>query len=173
MDTAMNINQEKLNGSIRYLNKMGDITVESLREAALEVSERLERLGDLLKDEEFCNQFVISESKEAAAKMFIDRGFDITDEELTALATRTRDLVNHLIENGGELSEEELERVAGGASDITWREVGEAAAWGGMLGGVIGSITYPGIGTLVGAGIGALVGLAFIGGELFAKWLFG
>ena len=135
MDTAMNINQEKLNGSIRYLNKMGDRAAESLREAVPEVSERLEHLGELLKDEEFCNQFVTSESKEAAAKMFTDRGFDITDEELTALATRTRELVNHLIENDGELSEEELERVAGGGVGDTFT-VAEMIA-GALAGGVL------------------------------------
>ena len=172
MDTTMNINQEKLNASIRYLNKMGDRTVESLREAAPEVSERLEHLGELLKDEEFCNQFVTSESKEAAAKMFTDRGFDITDEELTALATRTRDLVYQLMENGGELNEEELERVAGGAEKYTtWSEVGKAVGLGVAAGLAVGTGVSPGIGTLVGAGVGAAVSLVTVGASVLFNWL--
>ena len=172
MDTAMNINQEKLNGSIRYLNKMGDMAVESLREAAPEVSERLERLGELLKDKEFCNQFVTSESKEAAVKLFTDRGFDITDEELKALATRTRDLVHQLIENDGELSEEELERVAGGKGDtFTMADAGKLIAGVAAVGAVIGTFGNPGMGTLAGAAIGALGGVFLAGTFLLMDWL--
>ena len=172
MDTAMNINQEKLNASIRYLNKMGDMTAESLREAAPEVSERLEHLGEWLKDEEFCKQFVTSESKEAAAKLFTDRGFDITDEELTALATRTRELVYPLMENGGELSEEELERVAGGADKYTtWSDVGKAVALGAGAGLVVGTGVAPGIGTLIGTGVGIGVSLLTVGASVLFNWL--
>ena len=160
MDTAMNINQEKLNGSIRYLNKMGDMTVESLREAAPEVSERLERLGELLKDEEFCKQFLTSESKASAAKLFADRGFDITDEELTALATRTRDLVCQLIENGGELSEEDLEQVAGG---VTWDDVTKMSLTVSGVGGLLGTMVAPGLGTIMGIGLGAATGVVISG----------
>ena len=172
MDTAMNINQEKLNASIRYLNKMGDRTVESLREAAPEVSERLEHLGALLKDEEFCKQFVTSESKEAAAKLFTDRGFDITDEELTALATRTRDIVHHLMENDGELGEEYLEQVAGGAGmDFTTADAGKLITTTTAIATAIGTVALPGIGTLMGVGFGGALGVMISAGVLFMNWI--
>ena len=177
MDATMNINQEKLNASIRYLNKVGDMRVESLREAAPEVSERLERLGELLKNEEFCNQFVTSESKEAAAKLFTDRGFDITDEELTALAAQIRKFTHSLIENGGELSEEDLEQVAGGASDFTWDDVGTTALAGAGIGAAIGTGVCPGFGTVMGVGFGAIAGMVAVGigwaVTSISNWIFG
>ena len=76
------MNQEKLNASVRYLNKTGEANLEKLKAANHEEAERFAKLGELLSNEEFANQFVACADKEAAARLFADHDFAITMEEL-------------------------------------------------------------------------------------------
>ena len=151
------MNQEKLNASVRYLNKTGEANLEKLKAANHEEAERFAKLGELLSNESFAKQFVACADKEAAAKLFADHDFAITMEELEDLIVQIKTLRQQLLNNDGELSEDALEMVAGG---FNWKGFLEGlfVSYTTVLGTLIGTAICPGAGTVVGAAAGALVG---------------
>lgn len=154
---GINVNQENLNASVRYLDKVGEANMEKLRESNPELAERLDKLGSLFGSEDFCKQLAACADKEAAAKLFADHGFEITMEELEALMAQIKGICRKLVENDGELSEEDLEMVAGGAiseSTIDSFLVGFFS----VIGAAIGTVICPGIGSYIGAAVGGAVG---------------
>ena len=60
----------------------------------------------------------------------------------------------------GELSEEDLEQVAGG---VTWEDVTKMSLTVSGVGGLLGTMVAPGLGTVMGIGLGAATGLVISG----------
>ena len=154
------INQEKLNASIRFLNKKGEACLEQMRLENPEAANYMEKMGNLFKNEEFCLKFYDCKDLQSAVALFVENGVEMTEEGVKALIDYVKAIIKKLRENDGELTEEDLEQVAGGG----WG----GAFLGGLLGFVVGAIVGgiaatiycgPGFGTLVGIGIGAGVGL--------------
>jgi predicted ribosomally synthesized peptide with nif11-like leader len=151
------MNKEKLNASVRYLNKVGEANLEKMRAADHEEAERFAKLGELLSNEAFAQQFVACADKEAAAKLFAAQGFEITMEELEDLIVQIKNLRQQLLNNDGELSEDALEIVAGG---FNWKGLlqGLFVSYTTVLGTLIGTAICPGLGTVLGTAAGAIVG---------------
>ena len=151
----MNVNQEKLNASLRYLDKMGEMNLQQLQETDPEQAKKLEKLSALFLNEEFRNQLVACTDKKAAVRLFADYDFPLTEEEATELNALIYGIAKKIVENGGELSEEDLEQVCGGA------------VLGGIAGGIMGALLGcaigfifggPGVGTVVGLAVGIIIG---------------
>ena len=155
-NTDMTISGTNLKASLRMLDKMGERNLEQLRESAPEQTERLEKLGNLLSNEDFAKQFAACADKEAAAKLFADHGFEITMEELEALMAQIKAIFQKLVENDGELSEEDLEMIAGGISESSIDSF--LVGFFGVIGAAVGTIICPGLGGYLGAVIGCAIG---------------
>ena len=152
------VNRGKLSASMRLLDKIGEMNLIQLRGSDPEAADRLDQLGALLGSEDFCKQLAACADKEAAAKLFADHCFAITMEELEALVDQIKGICCKLAENDGELSDEDLEMIAGGGgagiSDGVAGTVAVTAA--AVCGATIGSAIFPFIGTAIGAFIGVL-----------------
>ena len=59
-----NINQENLNATLHYLDKMSQMSLNQLRETDPEAAKRQEQMTELFKDEDFVSKFVDCEEKE-------------------------------------------------------------------------------------------------------------
>ena len=154
------INQEKLNGTLRFLEKQGEMTLEQLRESDPAAAALLEKLAALFKNEEFDRQLMACPDNQAVVKLFGENGFEMTEEEAGAIIAYIKGLVQKLKDGNGELGEEELEMIAGGWSG--WGNFfiaigGTAAGCALVLGLPLG-----GVGAAIGAAIGAVAGI-FIG----------
>lgn len=68
-----------------------------------------EKMQNLLKDESFVKR-IVQMTPEEVQKEFKAEGIEITVEEIA----QAGEYINSIIKNGGELSEEALENVAGG-----------------------------------------------------------
>ena len=156
------MNSEKLNASVRYLNKVGESNLEKMKVDAPELAQRFEKLGALLSNENFAKQFAACADKEAAAKLFADHDFEITLEEAGDLMTQIKTMAQKLIDNDGELQEEDLELVSGGWSWIRFLEI-VCFTCITVSGAALGTIICPGVGSAIGAVIGAAIGNAIAG----------
>ena len=170
-----NINQNSLNSSLRFLDKMGQANAEMLKQTDPEQGERMEKLGALLANEDFCQKFISCTTKQEAYKLFADNGSDLTEEEINGLALQIKALTQKLIENDGELSEEDLEQIAGGinvmAAEITIAVAPIGIGASTLIGSAIGSVVCPGVGSVIGAAIGTGVGMIASGlALLFSIW---
>ena len=75
------------------------------------MDERTEKLKELLSDEAFAKQILSAESAESVQAMLEEKGVSLTIEEIE----KTGELLEHYAEGqDGELSEDDLEGVAGG-----------------------------------------------------------
>lgn len=72
-----------------------------------------EKLKELLKDEAFVKELVEQETVEDAQKLLASKGVDISVDQLNEI----RKGVAARVEEGEELSDEQLENVAGGFAD--------------------------------------------------------
>ena len=147
------INRENLSASARMLDKMGEMNLQRMKEADPTAAEQMEKLGNLLSSEDFCKQFAACADNEAAAKLFADNGFAITAEQVEALMTQIKAIGQKLVDNDGELPEEDLEMIAGGSSKELLKEVMVVSGMG--FGASVGSAICPGIGTIIGFFVGA------------------
>ena len=155
------INQEKLNATLRFLNKMGETNLDQQKSIDPAAAERLEKLGKLLNDEDFCKQFILCSDQQTAVTLFAQHGLALTVEEVEALATQLKAIARKLVENDGILSEEELEQIAGGMSTNT--AIGCGVVGSAVGGAGIGTLICPGIGSLIGALIGAIASGILLG----------
>ncbi len=155
------INQEKLNGTLRFLEKQGEVNLEMMRESDPATAERVDKLVSLFKNEEFDKQLVACSDNQAVVKLFAENGVEMTEEDAEATMAYIKGLVQKLMENDGELSEEELEMVAGGWSGwgTFWASVGSLAFGGFCMGASWGTLPGMAIGVVAGAVVGAIVGL--------------
>ena len=149
------INRENLNGSLRMLDKMGEMELQRMKENDPAAAEQMEKLGNLLGSEDFCKQFAACADNEAAAKLFADNGFAITAEQVEALMTQIKAIGQKLVDNDGELPEEDLEMIAGGAAKKNEGALkGIMYTSGGIFGLSLGSAILPGVGSFIGWMIG-------------------
>lgn len=72
-----------------------------------------EKLKELLKDESFVKELVDKETAEEAQALLASKGVNLTAEQLNEI----RKGIAARIEGGEELSDEQLENVAGGFAD--------------------------------------------------------
>ena len=153
------INQENLNSTLRFLEKMGEVQLEQLKVTDPQQAENMEKLGALFTNEEFCQQFLRSANQQEAVQLFADHGFDLTVDQIDRLVLQLNGLMKKLMENDGVLSEEDLEQIAGGANTAAGIVGGlSGVPVGFMAGATAGSVICPGIGTLIGAIIGGVLG---------------
>ena len=103
------INQDSLNASLRFLDKIGQANAEQLKQTDPAHSEQMEKLGSLFTNEEFCQQFLRSANQQEAVQLFADHGFDLTVDQIDRLVLQLNGLMKKLMENDGVLSEEDLE----------------------------------------------------------------
>ena len=155
------MNSEKLNASVRYLNKVGESNLEMMKKDAPEVAQRFEQLGALLSNENFAKQFAACADPEAAAKLFADHDFEITLEEVGDLMNLIKALCQKLLDNDGELREEDLEQISGGWSWVSFLEQACLVTFI-AAGTVFGSCICLGAGSVIGAAIGGLIADAII-----------
>ena len=91
----------------------------------------MEKLTELLKDKAFAEEFFKQETAEDAQKFLASKGVDVTIDELNqlrdAIVTRLDD------SNGDELSDDQLENVAGGMA---------VATVAGIVAGVAGATSF-------------------------------
>ena len=106
---TITIKQDNLNASIRMLEKMGEANTEQIKLMDVALGERMEQLGALSSNEDFCKQFDACPDKQAAVRLFADHGLVLTEDEVEMLALQINSLAKKLMENDGTLSEEELE----------------------------------------------------------------
>ena len=152
------INQDNLNASLRMLDKMGEANLEQLKRTDPALAERMEQLGALSRNEDFCKQFLSCPDKQAAVRLFADHGLVLTEDEVEMLALQINSLTKKLMENDGTLSEEELEQISGGnlLDGICYGTAGGLAF--AAAGAAIGTLFCPGLGSIIGAVIGGLGG---------------
>lgn len=172
------MNNEALQANLKMLNKQGEFVMESVRPHNPEAAEKFEKLSNLLENEAFIKSFVSSASAEDAAALFAENGLELTVDEVQLLAKQLHNIIEKLFENGGELSEEDLEQIAGGRS-FNLQDLKNGAGFS-VIGAGIGTLVAPGIGTAAGIAIGAVSGI-IIGTPIadgakavkkFFKWLF-
>lgn len=180
---AKEMNMEALQATLNFLDKKGKVAFEKLEDAG-SLDPKLKMFSDLISDEKFCEEFFTTDSEQEAQELFRRNGLELTVEEVRAVAAYLVSIAKLLIENGGELSEDELENISGGSlADVLWytktpEEIvgGLTGIFGGvysatLVGGGIGSAICPGFGTGVGVAIGFVVGAVggFIGGKNLGK----
>ena len=146
------INNENLSASVRMLDKMGEMQLQHMKENDPAAAEQMEKLSNLLSSEDFCKQFAACADNEAAAKLFADNGFALTAEQAEALMAQIKAIAQKLVDNDGELEEEDLEVIAGGASKELLKEVMVVSGMG--FGASVGSAILPGVGSFLGWIIG-------------------
>ncbi len=177
---TITINQDNLNASIRMLDKLGEAKIEHIKLVDEAQGERMEKLGELLSSQSFLDQFIALPDFQTAHKLFEDHGVLLSQEELDGWMLQIKALVKKLLENDGELSEEDLEHVSGGLSDAVVGIGAAGAAVGAGVGILVGSgfgSVIPVLGTTVGAVVGAAVGTvvgAVVGGLIgwFVDWVY-
>ena len=152
-----NVNQEKLRASLRFLDKQGEMTVEMLKANGQDVS-KAEKLEELFKDEDFVKELAPTASIAEAQAVFAAHGLELTPEEVKAISQQCAGCIKKLEENDGELSEKDLEQIAGGALSVDNLMAGFALG-GAIIGGIVGTVVCPGIGTVLGTVAGAFVGI--------------
>ena len=173
------INMDNLNASVRMLNKMGEANTAQIKLMDEAHGERMEKLGELFNNESFLDQFIACPDFQAAQKLFGDNGLLLSQEELDGLMLQIKTIAKKLMDNNGELSEEDLEQVAGGLSATIVNVGAVGAAVGATIGFFVGSAVgsaVPVIGTTLGGGIGTVVGAvvgAVVGGLIgwFVDWV--
>lgn len=78
-----------------------------------------EKMKKLVQDQEFMNKLLACEEPEQVQKLFADNGVEITLEEVKALGKALAGMA----QSDGELSEDDLEGVAGGSFQSVIREL--------------------------------------------------
>jgi hypothetical protein len=176
---------ENLQNTAYMLQKRKDMMLEQARQEG-EIPASVEKYLELMNQESFAKEFANCASEEAVKELFDRNGIDFTAEEIDAILIGIGTMMQKLEENDGELSEEDLEMVAGGWS---WKNflTGVVA---GLVGGIImtaacvaaivavgatGGVATPlviagaakaiavgaAVGTAVGAAVGAALGVAY------------
>ena len=119
---------ENMKNTAYMLEKRSNMMLEQARTEG-EVSPAVEKFLELLKDEAFAKDFANCASAEAMKELLDQNGVEFSMEEIDSLLIGIGTLALKLEENNGELSEEELEMIAGGFS---W-----TGFWAGVGGGIL------------------------------------
>ena len=158
---------ENMNNTARMLEKRGNMMADQLKaEGTMTPAE--EKLIQLLTYETFQKEFCDCTSAEAVKELLDRNGVNMSMDEVNAFLAAVGTLCKKVQENDGELSEEDLEMVAGGWS---WKGFGlglliGAAAAAVMLATAV--VMIGSCGTLTGVAVvaaGAAIG-GVIGGNI-------
>ena len=159
---------ENLKNTAHMLEKRSQMMLEQAKADGV-VSPAEEKFIELMKHESFAREFSNCTSFEAAKELLECNGVDLSMEELQNILTAAANILIKLEENNGELTEEDLEMVAGGWS---WGGffiglVAGAAAAAIMVGVAVAMIGSCGTaapiiaiaaGAAIGGGIGGIIG---------------
>ena len=137
---------ENMKNTAYMLEKRSNMMLEQARTEG-EVSPAVEKFLELLKDEAFAKDFANCASAEAMKELLDQNGVEFSMEEIDSLLIGIGTLALKLEENNGELSEEELEMIAGGFS---W-----TAFWAGVGGGILMAAVCIGCAVAMGVTSGA------------------
>ena len=118
-----NVNQENLKASVRMLEKRKDMMVEQMKND--NIDDKSKKMLELIEDKAFINELMQCGNVESIQDLYKKNGFDISAEQVNDLLKCVGELIINLDKNDGELTEEELENIAGGWS------------WGGFFGGLV------------------------------------
>lgn len=154
---AKEMNKESLQANLKMLDKKGELTLETARQQDPALAAKLEKIKELFENEDFVKTFASCTSIADAAALFAENGLELTEAEVEGLVNQIRIIIEKLVENGGELSEEDLEQIAGGINWSVLGIFGGNVAGGAAIGAIVGSF-IPGLGTALGAIIGGVVG---------------
>ena len=164
-----NVNQDKLKASLRFLDKQGEMTVEMLKANGHDVS-KAEKLEELFKNEDFVKELAPTSSAAEAQGVFAAHGLELTPEEVKAISQQCAGCIKKLEENDGELSEEDLEQISGGAfSGNPDNLIAGFTAGGAIIGAMAGTFVCPGLGTLIGTVAGGFIG--FVAGAAISFFM--
>ncbi len=118
--------------------------------------EYVKSIEDALNEEAFAEKVRGAQSKEELTSLFAEKGIETEEEMVDAMFTKMNS-----ISNGEELSEEEMELVAGGKSRFSLRRVVYSLAAGAM---VVGAIST-GNPAVIALGVGAALQLTYYGAK--------
>jgi hypothetical protein len=114
---------ENMKNAAYMLEKRSAMLLDQARMEG-EVPASVEKFMELLHTETFNKEFMNCDSAEAVKELLDRNGIDFTMEEIDAILIAVGNTLIKLEENDGELTEEDLEQVAGGWS------------WGGFFKGI-------------------------------------
>ena len=106
---------ENMKNTAYMLEKRSQMMLEQAK-ADGTVSPAEEKFIELMKHESFAREFANCTSFEAAKELLERNGVDMPMEELQSILTAAANILIKLEENNGELTDEDLEQVAGGWS---------------------------------------------------------
>ena len=106
---------ENMQNTARMLEKRSAMLLEQAKADGV-VSPAEEKFIELMKHESFVQEFGNCTSLEAMKELLERNGVDFTMDEMKAILIGAGTIVRKAEENNGELSEEDLEMVAGGRS---------------------------------------------------------
>ena len=134
-----------------------------------EQRERIEKLDTILSDPENQKKISAMTSPDEAFAFYEENGFVLTEEQKKMIIEKAEELAER--SKDGELTEDELEAVAGGWS---WTGFAECGIFGGIMGGLAGFfaaglIASNPVGWAIGIGALVLGGGAAVTGGLIGK----
>ena len=106
---------ENMKNTARMLEKRSEMMLEQAKADGV-VSAAEEKFIELMKHESFVQEFGNCASLEAMKELLERNGVDMSMDEMKAILTAAGTIAKKVEENNGELSEEDLEMVAGGWS---------------------------------------------------------
>ena len=122
---------ENLMNTARMLEKKTNIMLEQARLEG-EIPASAEKFLELMGQESFVKEFNNCASAEAVKELLDRNGVDFTMEEIDAILVGIGTMLLKVEENNGELTEEDLEQIAGGWSLKTFLV--------GVVSGVVGGV---------------------------------
>ena len=141
-----NVHQDNLKASLRMLEKRKDMMLEQAKTQDLD--EQSQRIIELENDEAFTKKLMNCDSAEKVQALFKENGVDFSMEQVNDLLKGIAELLIQLGNNDGELTEDELEQIAGG-----WN-------WRGFISGVITGVALVVVSALAVAAEVGTAGLA-------------
>ena len=109
-----NVNRDNLKASLRMLEKRKEMILEQAK--TQDIDEQSQRIIELESDEAFMKKLMNCDSAEKVQALFKENGADIAMEQVNDLLKGIGELLIQLGNNDGELTEDELEQIAGGWS---------------------------------------------------------
>ena len=106
---------ENMKNTAHMLEKRSAMMLEQARQE-VEIPADVEKFLDLLHDEAFRTDFMNCASAEAVKELLDRNGIPFTMEDIDAMLMAISATLQKLDENNGELTEEDLEQIAGGWS---------------------------------------------------------
>lgn len=159
------LNMEALQATLAMLDKSSKAANEQAKADGCYDS-RMEKLNELLSSESICDKLLAAENAAEARAVLAENGLDMTEEEVNALGQYVASISKKLIENGGELAEEDLEKIAGGILTETVSVISAASSTSlfssSIATGAAAGSSFPVVGTIIGAAVAAGVATAVI-----------